>query len=157
MLKMKELGPKTQLNRKEVPINNRFILKNPLARAAIGGAVFLASTVSAMACDKTEISDGFVYEKKHEEERIWSSVIVIPVGKALIPIPQTHVDDEDWIIKIRKCPEASAEPKTCHSEDFYVNKATYDGLNIGDYVNFNGLQGVEKTDPEFKRKGRNTD
>ena len=91
-----------------------------LAAVALGGAL-----VSGCS-DEAKISSGTVYSKEHQD----SYVTIMPIGKVMMPI----FHPERYEISFKQCKEP--EKQNCRTNEEDVDKAKYDSIKIGQYVDF---------------------
>jgi hypothetical protein len=82
--------------------------------------------VCILAACAPAFTAGTVVEKIHEPLNIWYSFLPIKVGKTTVMIPQTNIDDEDWVVII--------ENESGETESIYVEQTVWETIQVGQYV-----------------------
>lgn len=82
---------------------------------------------------------GVVLEKWYEPRREWdtqeSSCSAYDKNgscTARLWWTQHHVDDEDWVVKVRGCQEN--RPDKCKTEDWELTQARWESVAVGDVI-----------------------
>ncbi len=115
-------------------INTSYNNLKPIVERRLSMLVLSFFLATMAGCDR-KIKEGVVFEKIYESPEEKIEFQYIPQDETILTIPIMKIDDEDYIIKIRK-----QDPNTgrYRIREFYVDSSTFARIRIGDYFVFNG-------------------
>ncbi|QIA28629.1 hypothetical protein [Phage f2b1] len=119
-------------------------------------ALALGTTLLLGACSP-DITEGTVYNKRYHPEEFY--VMMMPIvtsdGKTTTTtmIPMYIYNPETWEIDIKKY---SKKEKKYLTEDYYVDRAVYDSVNVGTYFKFEEEMG-DTDRPQEEREATGTE
>ena len=89
---------------------------------------FISTLLLFLVCCGSDINEGIIVEKKHTNSFTVTTFMVIPSGKSMVLIPNTHFYPESFEITIRGF---SDKKKEYCNRNVSVTEEEYDRLKIG--------------------------